>query len=435
MKTGAVKARSRRLIILGSTGSIGVSTLEVVEHLRRERSMHVEVIGLAAGANEELLLAQAQRHGARHVAIAAPALKGSMTGSRATIRRFTGEGAAVELIHAVAQPGDMVLGAMVGAAGIPAMIAAIERGCDIALANKETLVAAGAIVLPLVRARDVRLIPLDSEHSAVFQCLQAGRSIDEIRRVVITASGGPFRTTPLADMADATVDQALQHPTWRMGRKITIDSATMMNKALEVIEAHWLFGLAQEQIEVVIHPQSLVHGFVEFIDGSVVAQLSPPDMRTPIQYALTWPERHLGCGRRIDWSAARRMEFEPLDSARFPAVKLAHQAISRGGTAGATLNAANEVAVQAFLAGEIRFGEIVPLVEASLAALPTEPVGSLGDVLQADARARDWARERIAGRREGGGRPALGGASAIACAVPSRSVGVLPLGRGPEAAC
>jgi 1-deoxy-D-xylulose-5-phosphate reductoisomerase len=407
----------RRLIILGSTGSIGINALEVVDHLKSELGTgradrgviteprhDFEVIGLAAGgANFETLVRQAQQFGVRHVAIADASLAESLRGFD---RVFSGPDAALHLIEAIAQPGDLVLGAMVGSAGIPAVIAAIDRGCDIALANKETLVAAGGIVMPLAHRRGVRILPVDSEHSAVFQCLAcAGDAgvvtadhprVASVRRIVLTASGGPFRTWSREQIRRATVDQALNHPTWSMGRKVTVDSASLMNKALEVIEAHWLFGLPSDKIDVVVHPQSIVHSFVEFVDGSVLAQLGPPDMKTPIQAAMTWPDRIEGCSRRMDWSALRGLEFEPVDHDRFPAIRLAREAVRRGDTAGATLNAANEAAVAAFLDGRIPFTEIGECVAAALQGLSVNAMTTIDDVMKADRAARSFVNDRLA---------------------------------------
>lgn len=366
------------MIILGSTGSIGRSTVEAIEHLR-QHGWQFEVVGLAARANAEELQRQAERLGVRETAL----------------ETRDGNGAALRLIERIARRGDLVVGAMVGAAGIAPTLAAIERGCDIALANKETLVAAGALVTAAAHRNGVQLLAVDSEHSALAQCLRAGRSVDEVRRVVLTASGGPFRRTSAAEMAEATPEAALRHPTWTMGRKVTIDSATMMNKALEVIEAHWLFGLESDRIAVLVHPQSIVHSLVEFVDGSVVAQLSPPDMRLPIQLALTWPERAEGCARRIDWPTLKTLEFESVDSARFPAVDLAGEVIRAGGTAGAILNAANEVAVEAFLDRRLSFMDIPTVVGAALTALPVQAATTLEAVMQADTQARAWASDRI----------------------------------------
>jgi 1-deoxy-D-xylulose-5-phosphate reductoisomerase len=408
--TAPMRPPTRRLILLGSTGSIGTSTLEVVAHLHRIGAASFEVIGLAAGANADLLLEQAQRFSVSNIAIA----NNGPPSPRGRGNIFTGPDAALRLIESVARRGDFVVGAMVGAAGIPATIAAIERGCDIALANKETLVAAGALVMPLARERGVNIIPVDSEHSAIFQCLAGPSAVgcrpsapsdrpradcrepSAIARIIITASGGPFRTWPAERIERATVAEALNHPTWSMGPKVTIDSASLMNKALEMIEAHWLFDLPSGKIDVLVHPQSIVHGLVEFADGSTIAQLGAPDMKTPIQYALTWPDcRAEGCSKRIDWATLRRMDFEPVDHDRFGAVKLAYRAIDAGGTAGAVLNAANEAAVAAFIAGHIPFGRITPLVREAIDAVAPAPVRSLEDVYKADAAARDYVRQSL----------------------------------------
>jgi 1-deoxy-D-xylulose-5-phosphate reductoisomerase len=383
--TTRAPATPRRLILLGSTGSIGTSTLHVVRHLHDRGLMRFEIVGLAAAQRAGVVAEQAQRWGVKHVAVADEAAAATLHGIDHV---YAGADAALQLVEAVARPGDLVLGAMVGSAGLPAMIAAIDKGCDIALANKETLVAAGELVMPLVRERGVHLLPVDSEHSAIFQCLQAGRSRNEIRRLVLTASGGPFRTWPADRVENATVEETLDHPTWDMGPKVTVDSASLMNKALEVIEAHWLFDMPAEQVAVVVHPQSIVHSFVEFVDGSVVAQLSPPDMKSPIQYALCWPNRLDGCARTMDWQNASRLDFEPVDHDRFPALKLAWRVIETGGTSGAIFNAANEVAVEAFLDRRIPFGMIPRLVERALNAVESIPVRSLDDIHQADRAAR-----------------------------------------------
>lgn len=418
--SSANNSARRRLIILGSTGSIGVSTLEVVAHLRERGIMTFDVVGLATGTRAEAVCEQARRFDVPHIAVAVGADCSDLRST--TARVFRGPDAALELIDAVAQPGDLVVGAMVGAAGIPAILAAIHRGCDIALANKETLVAAGAIVMPLVREKGVQLLPIDSEHSAIFQCLTAtvetsnrrnvkrpghpavdsldvltfGRlDVSAVARIVLTASGGPFRTWPADRIARATVNEALNHPTWSMGPKVTIDSASLMNKALEIMEAHWLFDVPADRIDVIIHPQSIVHGLVEFADGSVIAQLSPPDMRTPIQFAITWPTRVEGASLKLDWSALRKLEFEPVDHARFAAPMLARRAIEAGGTAGAILNAANEAAVKAFLDGQIPFGRIVELVRETFDALDVSPVRTMEDVRAADLAARAFVQDRL----------------------------------------
>ena len=386
----------RRLWILGSTGSIGESAIDVIAHMGASASPRYRVAGLAAGRNGGRL---AQQACALHVPIVAVADPDAAAGLRRELPAGTtllcGPDAAQQMIEAHAQRGDMVLAAMVGAAGIAPVMAAIGRGCDIALANKETLVAAGAIVMSAVERAGVRLLAVDSEHSAVSQCMRAGQGEHEVARIVLTASGGPFRTATREQIMSATVEQALRHPTWSMGRKISIDSASMMNKALEVIEAHWLFGLDADRIDVVVHPQSIVHSFVEFVDGSVIAQLSPPDMRLPIQYALTAPSRVEGRATRMDWRTLGSLAFEPVDHERFPAIGLAWRAIRAGGTAGAVLNAANEAAVDAFCAGHLRFGEIAEVVGAALDAVSPTPVRSLADVYAADATARAFVAGRL----------------------------------------
>ncbi len=387
----------RRLILLGSTGSIGANALRVVEHLHDQGLFEFDIVGLATGSNAKTLAEQARRFKVQHVAVA----DAEQCKSLAQIPHVhTGPDAAAELIEAVAQSGDLVVGAMVGAAGVPATLGAIERGCDIALANKETLVAAGALVIPKVRQHGVTLLPIDSEHSAIFQCLQAGRSVAQVQRLVLTASGGPFRTWSKDRLYHATIEQTLNHPTWNMGPKITVDSASLMNKALEVIEAHWLFDLPAKKIEVVVHPQSIIHSLVEFVDGSVIGQLSPPDMRMPIQYALTWPERTAGCSPTMDWSKPHRLELEPVDHDRFPALPLAYEVIELGGTAGAIFNGANEAAVAAFLAGHIPFGMITELVGEVLRTIEATPITSLTDVMRADEAARAEVAQRVAPRTQ-----------------------------------
>jgi len=416
-------ASRRRLVLLGSTGSIGVNTLNVVRHLPG----CFEVVGLAAGANGQLLAEQASEFGVQHVAAADPQAADDLIGRLPHVTVFSGPGACLQLVEQV--EADLLVGAVVGAAGLPATLHAIERGMTIALANKETLVAAGELVVPLARKHGVELLPIDSEHSAIFQCLRGSerheatearrheqeasadpgsgssaphasapsrlRAYPHVKRIVLTASGGPFRTRSQTEIENATVAEALNHPTWNMGRKITIDSATMMNKALEIIEAHWLFGLTAEQIDVIIHPQSIAHSFVEFDDHSILAQLGTPDMRTPIQYALTWPQRAAGCSEPLDWSALRNLHFEPADFRRFPALDLAYRVIRTGGTSGAVLNAANEAAVQAFLEEKIRFGRITDLVAEALDSIESEPVRDMAAVQRADERARAFVADRL----------------------------------------
>lgn len=383
---------TRRLIVLGSTGSIGVNTLEVVQHLNRTGAANFDVVGLAAGCNAERLGEQVRQlpHPPR-LALADPHAATTLTQDAPLLgfdaaRRLVAESDATDVVTAI-----------VGVAGLAATLAAVERGMRVHLANKETLVAAGSLVTRLARQTRAVLLPIDSEHSGVFQCLAAadGRGITSVRRIILTASGGPFRESDPATIRDATPEQALNHPTWDMGPKITIDSATMMNKALEVIEAHWLFGVEGERIDVLIHPQSTVHAMVEFVDGSVLAQLGPPDMRTPIQASLMHPHRVEGCGERLDWTSLSRLDFEPPDPQRFPALDLAYRVIRLGGTAGAVLNGANEAAVAAFLARRIAFGDIVPLVAEALDALPLREADTLDAVLGADNDARAWVGKQI----------------------------------------
>jgi 1-deoxy-D-xylulose-5-phosphate reductoisomerase len=392
----AESSEPRRIIILGSTGSIGVGALDVIAHLATvggaesgESVPTFEVVGLAAGRRADVLERQADRFSVRNVALADPAAAGALSPGR-SIR--TGPDAAVRLVEDVARPGDLVVAAMVGAAGIPSALAAIGRGCDIALANKETLVAAGALVTAAAAEAGVGIIPIDSEHAALHQCLRSGRDPQEVSRLVLTASGGPFRTWSADRIRNATVEEALNHPTWKMGPKVTIDSATMMNKGLELIEAHWLFGIDADRLEAIIHPQSIVHSFVEFLDGSSLAQLSPPDMRMPIQYALCHPIRVPGCAPSLDYQALRELVFEPVDHDRFPSIELARSVIRAGGTAGAIFNAANEVAAEAFCRGGMAFGRITDVVAAVVDQVPIGPASDLDAVMAADGAARDAAR-------------------------------------------
>ena len=367
--------------VLGSTGSIGCSTLAVLER-HRDR---FRVVALTAHSNAELLRAQAQHW--------APAYLGLVDGGKGEEGR--GKGMAC-LVEAATHPDvQIVVNGIVGAAGLEATLAALRVGKRVALANKETLVMAGDLVMREARAGGGEVVPVDSEHSAVLQCL-TGREAQDVSRLILTASGGPFRTWDPARITGATVEQALQHPTWKMGRKITVDSATLVNKALEVIEAHFLFGLGYAQVDVVVHPQSVVHAFVEFVDGSVLAQLGFPSMELPILYALTHPARVADHGpRRFDALAAGggALTFEPVSAARFPAYALGRAAGTAGGTAPAVFNAANEVAVQAFLDGRIALGRIPEIIECVLADHAGGDAGSLEAVLAADARARRRALE------------------------------------------
>lgn len=372
--------------ILGSTGSIGRSTLEVIA----ASGGRLRAIGLSAHGSTEMLLRQAQTVRPRTIVVtdSVAAARQDWSALPADIQRLTGPDAVSQL---VTDPDvDIVVSAVVGSAGLRGTWAALEAGKTVALANKESLVVGGPLVIELARQRNAKILPVDSEHCAVFQALQAGRR-DEVRRVVLTASGGPFRNFTTEQLAQVTVAQALAHPTWAMGPKITVDSATLMNKALEIIEARWLFDLSPDQIGVVIHPQSIVHSMVEYKDGSVIAQLSPPDMKLPIQYALTWPERREGVAAKLDWSQCLELRFEPPDFERFGALKLGLEAASVGGTAGAVLNGANEAAVAAFLDGRIPFNEIVPACRSVLQNHNFDPEPSLEQVLEADR----WARQEV----------------------------------------
>ena len=383
---------ARRVAILGSTGSIGTNALEVIDQLRDQLC----VDSLTAHRSWSRLVEQAWRFRPRFVTLTdLEALRRANPAQLPPETRLLDGPDRIEQM-VTAPEVDIVLVAVVGAAGLKGTWAAVQQGKTLAIANKETLVLAGPLIVAEAQQRGATLLPVDSEHSAVFQALQAGKR-EQVVRIVLTASGGPFRTWATEEMEAVTVDQALQHPTWRMGPKITIDSATMMNKALEIIEARWLFGLGPDQIHVVIHPQSVVHSMVEFADGSVIAQLSPPDMKLPIQYALCYPERLPGPARRMDWTASHRLEFEPADTDRFPALKLGYRVANDGGTSGAVLNAANEVAVDRFAKGEIGFLDIVRLCEAVLDAHETRQPGSLEELLEADR----WARQQAIRWRRG----------------------------------
>jgi 1-deoxy-D-xylulose-5-phosphate reductoisomerase len=374
---------SKRIAILGSTGSIGCNAVDVIEHL----GPPYEVAALCAGKQLEKLGEQARRLRPRAIGIADNSYAAALRDLAATLgaKPYIGTSALAEMV--ARDDVDMVLAAIVGAAGLAPVFAAVQSGKSVALANKEALVIAGELLIPAARKLNVQILPVDSEHSAVFQAMQAGRA-NEIRRVILTASGGPFRNTPLDKVERATLADALNHPTWRMGNKVTIDSATMFNKALEIIEACWLFDLPAEKISVVIHPESIVHSMVEFMDGSVIAQLSPPDMRLPIQYALTYPQRREGLGRRLELGQAFALNFQPPDLQRFPALGLAYEVVRNKGTLGAVLNAANEVAVSHFEAGKIAFGGIWRVVELTINKHKLQRATSLDDLLEADR----WAR-------------------------------------------
>jgi 1-deoxy-D-xylulose-5-phosphate reductoisomerase len=378
----------KRIAILGSTGSIGVSSLQVIEHLGDGYS----AVGLTAHRHADKLLEQARRFRPAAVAVSDEAAADTLRAplNDLDIRLYRGPSGLVDLVRR--DDVDVVLAAVVGAAGLPAALEAVRAGKRLALANKESLVVAGSLLIPEARRRGVEILPVDSEHSAVFQAMRCGKS-SEVRRVILTASGGPFRRHTPEQLRSVTLDDALNHPTWRMGAKVTIDSATLFNKALELIEACWLFDLPPSKVQIVIHPESVVHSMVEFVDGSVIAQLCPPDMRTPIQYALTYPERADGCSRRFDWKSAFSLHFEPPDFDRFPALRLAYEVAEARGTAGAVLNAANEAAVAAFVAGKIGFDEIPRIVQHTIERHPVISNPSLDDLLQADRWGREMAQD------------------------------------------
>ena len=374
----------QQVVILGSTGSVGENALQVIRHLGGE----IKVVGLAARRIERLAeqaaefrpawVAVPDRDSARRLQPLLPA------GCRALV-------SGSELEAAVAAPEvDVVLCAIVGTAGLMPVLAAVRAGKRIALASKEILVMAGSLVTAAATRFGARLIPVDSEHSAIYQCLE-GRDPAQIRRLIVTASGGPFREWPAADLEKVTLAEALKHPTWVMGGKITIDSATLMNKGLELIEAHWLFAIPETRVDVVVHPQSVIHSMVEFIDGSVLAQLSMPSMCLPIQYALTWPKRCQGMLQPLDFASLARLDFLAPDTCKFPALNLARTAIRVSGTLPAVYNAANEVAVERFVNGEIAFPGIWRCVEKTMSAHVVQPANDLETVIAADAWAREFA--------------------------------------------
>lgn len=385
------------LIILGATGSIGRAALDVVRQLRNAGT-EIRIVGLSARANAGLLAEQVREFRPRAVAVGSPgaaqAFRDAASPWRGTV--LAGPDAVVEL--AGSTEADLVLVAVDGVAGLPPALAALESGKSVALATKEALVAGGELITAAASRAGRRILPVDSEHSAIFQCL-AGRAPDDVARLWITASGGPFRRWSSEQMAMVTPDEALRHPTWKMGKKVTVDSSTLMNKGLEIIEAHWLFGIPGDRIEIVIHPQSLVHSLVEFVDRSILAQLGPTDMRLPIQYALTYPQRRPAPLEPLDVRRLGTLEFEPPDLARFPCLGHAREALRRGGTAPAVLNAADEVAVRLFLDGRIGFVEIAQLVGRTLARHRPRPAASLEAVMAADAEAREQVRAAV--RRSG----------------------------------
>jgi len=389
----------RDITILGSTGSIGTSTLDVI----RRRPAEFRVFALVAGQNAPLLAHQVAEFRPRLVVVGTELVRANLIerlndcGLPRSEWPEIGVGRRARVEAAVAPEVDFVMSAIVGVAGLEATFEAVRKGKTVGLANKETLVAGGRLVMEAARAAGTELIPVDSEHNGIHQCLRAGRR-SEVARVLLTASGGPFRRLTREQMKSVTPADALNHPTWKMGPRITIDSASMMNKGFEVIEACWLFGLDPSEIEVVIHPQSSVHAMVEYEDGSIVAQVSATDMRMPIQYALTYPDRRPAPVPRLDWSTARHWDFEPPDMEKYPLLRLAYEAQRAGGSAACTLNAADEIAVEAFLAGRIGFTDMANVVEHTLASVPVRQPESVSEVLDIDEESRAAARERIEAR-------------------------------------
>ncbi len=376
----------KAISILGSTGSIGTNTLAVIDAFPGS----FKVVGLSAGNDAKGLAAQVAKFRPRVVSVATEEAMKTLASLVDLSGIEAGIGAPGMTAVATAEDADLVVAAAVGAVGLVPTLAAIQAGKDVALANKETLVIAGEIMTREQQARGTRLLPIDSEHCALHQCLQ-GRDPSSVSKLWLTASGGPFRNRPAETFGAITIEEALNHPTWRMGRKITIDSATLMNKALEIIEAHWLFGLPAERIDVVVHPQSVVHSMVEFKDGTLLAQLGRTDMRIPIQYALTYPEVWATPLPPMDLCSALSLTFEPPDHERFRSLRLAHEALRRGGTSPAAMNAANEVAVQAFLDGEIPFPGITDVVGEVLSRHETRDASTLDAVLEADRLGREQA--------------------------------------------
>ena len=382
---------TRRLVILGSTGSIGVQALDVVSHGTDDE---LEVVGLSAGSDWEALIAQAREHGVQRIALA------DRDAAARAGEAWTGETLAGPdgLVNLITEAGcDLVLNAIVGSAGLVPTVATLGEGIDLALANKESLVVGGELVMQLADATGAAIIPVDSEHSALHQLLATERR-DNVQRLVLTASGGPFRGRVAAELEDVTVEQALAHPTWAMGGKITIDSATLMNKGLELIEAHHLFGTPYSAIDVIVHPQSIIHSLIQLCDGATLAHLGYPDMRVPISYGLHYPERIEVPVARLDLAALGGLTFEQVDVETFSCLALAREAGATGGTAPCTLNAANEVAVHAFLGGRLRFLEIPAVIEETLARLPSQRVHSFDTLADADGDARKVAGELVEAR-------------------------------------
>ncbi|OHB86837.1 MAG: 1-deoxy-D-xylulose-5-phosphate reductoisomerase [Planctomycetes bacterium RIFCSPHIGHO2_02_FULL_40_12] len=373
----------KNVVILGSTGSIGRSALDVIRNLRHK----YKVSALSANSQWELLAKQVNEFKPESVSLAderwIESLKNNLSGN--SVQIHTGADSIMKMVSK--EDVDIVISAIVGGAGLPAAIEVVKNGKTLALANKEALVMAGGLIVSMAKENGASIIPVDSEHSAVLQALRAGRR-DEVKKIIITASGGPFYNLPKEKLSEVTKEEALNHPTWKMGQKITIDSATLMNKALEVIEAKWLFGLNSTQIEVIIHPESIVHSLVEFCDGSVIAQMGLPDMKVPIQFALTYPYRENGNVESLDLAKLGSLNFQKPDMDKFPALRLGYEVVEKGGTMGATLNAANEVAVQAFLDRKIKFTDITKTVEYVMKKHNFIEDPTLQDIMDADEYAR-----------------------------------------------
>ena len=376
---------TRKIAILGATGSIGKSTLDLIER----NPDRFEVTAVTAATNSDALADIARRTNARLAVIADESRLGDLESRLAgtSCRALAGEQALIE----ATDEAELVIAAIVGCAGLRPVMAAVDAGRTVALANKEALVTAGSLMTDAARGSGATLLPIDSEHNAIFQCL-AGSRPQDVSRIILTASGGPFRTASSDVIGTATPAQAVAHPNWSMGAKISVDSATLMNKGLELIESHFLFVLPSEQLDVVIHPQSVIHSMVEFVDGSILAQLGSPDMRIPIAYALAWPERMPTPAERLDFASIARLDFEEPDLERFPALRLAREALESGGGAPIVLNAANEVAVASFLAGEIGFPDIARLVQDALDRASYDRPNSIGDVLEIDRVTREATR-------------------------------------------
>jgi len=372
----------KKISLLGSTGSIGTQTLDIVD----QHPDKFQIIALSAGSNIELLKQQIDKYSPKLVSVSTKALSEQLRDFvPASVQIVYGEQGLIEV--ATVDEADVVVTAIMGSRGLPATIAAIQAGKHIGLANKETLVTAGHIVMALAKEKGVKVLPIDSEHSAIFQCLN-GENVKQAERIILTASGGSFRDFTREQLRDVTVEQALKHPNWSMGAKITIDSATMANKGLEVIEAHWLFDMSYDQVDVVIHPESIIHSYVEFVDGSVIAQLGLPDMRVPIQYALTYPDRIRNSTERLNLSQIGQLNFRPMDFARYPMLRLAFECGKAGLSAPTVYNAANEVAVERFLKGELSFLGIEHVVETVLSKHNSCKVDTIEAIVAVDQEAR-----------------------------------------------